>query len=206
MSRRGERENSFRENVYGKLVVVSRKSARGIYYWDVINKAGYSIASGETKSLSVAKKEAMRTAHSVGGDLGRFSSIGLHGETEQRELELYVDNDQPLYQKKMAMYLNLARKVAQGKYDRKLAPKLLRYLTDEAARRYVKEFDAPGARPFSVADRQVVAGSLAREFETLALSCVDSHSGYGCNDIGDAAATVLRKTSRSEARRQLARW
>lgn len=56
------------------------------------------------------------------------------------ELELYIDNDRELYEKKKLIILNLMKKIQSGKYDHTLAPKLWLYLVDAGAKKYLKEF------------------------------------------------------------------
>lgn len=63
-----------------------------------------------------------------------------------RELELFMENDREIYRQTQAIEQNLAKKQKSGKYDHKLAPKLWQYAVDRAATKYVKEFDARGAR------------------------------------------------------------
>jgi hypothetical protein len=79
------------------------------------------------------------------------------------ELELYIDNVQPLYERKMAMWQNLVRKLDAGKYSRAKAPKLFRYLADDAAKRYAKEFGYEGG--FDVFTRNALSKNLVEEFE-----------------------------------------
>jgi hypothetical protein len=53
---------------------------------------------------------------------------------DAEELVLQIDNEQPLYNRKVEMFKNLTRKKKSGKYDASLAPKLFAYLVDEAAK------------------------------------------------------------------------
>ena len=61
------------------------------------------------------------------------------GKQEERELELWIDNNERLYKQKQAMYLNLDRKRKRRVYDKEKAVKLFEYLTKEGARSYAKE-------------------------------------------------------------------
>jgi hypothetical protein len=60
---------------------------------------------------------------------------------EERELELYIDNDSDLYRKrKHPIEINLTKKLASGKFDINQAPKLYRYLIDDGIKKYTKDF------------------------------------------------------------------
>lgn len=85
-------------------------------------------------------------------------------ETGAGELILYIDNDEPLYRRKMFMHKNLAGKRASGVYDHSKAPKMFRHLVDEAARKYTKEFGTEGDRIFLPHTRQHAAEELAERF------------------------------------------
>lgn len=74
-----------------------------------------------------------------------------------RELELFANNEGSIYNRKCAIIKNLTRKVERKIYNPKLAQTLWAYWVDEAAKLYDKEFGSPGAKCFSVADRQEVA-------------------------------------------------
>lgn len=88
---------------------------------------------------------------------------------EDIELELYINNDAQLYRSRLQpIQKNLITKMAQGKFDPKLAIKLFMYVVDEAAKKYVKEFDAPDAQWNKVFDKKTriaVATSLAINFK-----------------------------------------
>jgi hypothetical protein len=63
---------------------------------------------------------------------------------EADELLLYLDNEEPIYRRKMTSFIpNVRRKIEQGKYDPALAPKLWTYLADDAAKKYAAEFHMP---------------------------------------------------------------
>ena len=57
---------------------------------------------------------------------------------------LLIDNDQPLYKQKYAMFENLEKKVRKQTYDRILALKMFKHLTDKVRldfnRKYAKEY------------------------------------------------------------------
>ena len=72
-----------------------------------------------------------------------FEDVQLdEGAAEAKELFLFADNTQALQNQQMSIIKNLMSKRAQGKYDSRLAAKLFMYLVDNAAKMYVKEFDA----------------------------------------------------------------
>lgn len=109
-----------------------------------------------------------------------------------RELELYIDNDQPSYRRKQYMFVNLTKHVCRGGFSKDSASKLMKYLADDAAKRYTKEFATPGDKIFSVATRKKVAGELVKEY----LSSLKDCRGRGmCGDLPDDAVTILKKPS-----------
>ena len=91
------------------------------------------------------------------------------GDAEARELEMFLTNDAQIYRSRLQpIYKNLVTKMAQGKYDDKLAVKAFMYAVDDAAKKYTKEYDAPGAKWTDVFDkktRMAVATTLASEFK-----------------------------------------
>jgi len=86
---------------------------------------------------------------------------------EASELVLYTDNSEPLYRQKMLIFRALAKKKDRGVYDAKLAPKAFAALLSASAKRYVREFGAPGDRwnaIFSPIHRRHAAVHFAAEF------------------------------------------
>jgi hypothetical protein len=79
-----------------------------------------------------------------------------------RELVMYAENDGRLYERlAQPIMLNLARKLAAGKFDRALAVKGMVPLADEAAKGYTKEFGTgSGFGIFSAATRRAAAADL----------------------------------------------
>ncbi len=66
---------------------------------------------------------------------------------EATELLLYAQNDGDLYRSMVqSVQKNLERKIKSGKYNHKFAPKAWLHVLDAAAKKYVKEFDAPGSK------------------------------------------------------------
>lgn len=57
-----------------------------------------------------------------------------------RELDLYAENTHELYGQFQSIIRNLQHKIAAGRYQADLAPKLWRYWYDTAAKRYMREF------------------------------------------------------------------
>lgn len=82
-----------------------------------------------------------------------------------RELELFIENDADLYrQQHIPILQNLWRKMVKGTYDHEKAVKLWGYLVESGAKKYAREFDAPGASwhaVFNIPTREAVARSLA---------------------------------------------
>ena len=92
---------------------------------------------------------------------------GEVGETEARELELYIDNDEPLYRKWQAIVKNLWRHRAKGRFDKERAIDGFMYLVDEGAKKYAKEFSVgtDWNMMFNSATRRHVARQYAESFE-----------------------------------------
>lgn len=82
-----------------------------------------------------------------------------------RELGLYIENDSTLYRQTTSIIKNLDAKVKKGKYDGRLAPKLWRYLVDEGAKKYARDFGGDSARMFPGSVRNKLAEEMAREYE-----------------------------------------
>ena len=101
-----------------------------------------------------------------------FEDVQLdEGAAEAKELFLFADNTQALQNQQMSIIKNLMSKRAQGKYDSRLAAKLFMYLVDNAAKMYVKEFDAPGTKYHKVFDkptRMMAARLMTDQFESEA--------------------------------------
>lgn len=104
--------------------------------------------------------------HQLRHRYGRARS-GPVDEHAQTELDLYAENTFELYNQKESILANLQRKAKKGTYDHAKAAKLWMYWVDAAAKRYVKEFDAPGARidtVFNKATREALARELADRY------------------------------------------
>ena len=79
------------------------------------------------------------------------------------ELKLYIDNDADLYRQRLVPIVkNIQKKMKSGKYDHKKAPKLWKYLVDDGAKKYQKEF--PGVK-FSRQEKDAVAQEFADEYK-----------------------------------------
>jgi hypothetical protein len=90
------------------------------------------------------------------------------GDSESRELKLYIDNEYSLYK---SMYepqvKNLKRKLGKGVYDPVKAEKLFKYLADAGARKYQSDFGSSSSPIFSVQDRKDTAKELRISFEEV---------------------------------------
>ena len=85
-----------------------------------------------------------------------------------RELKLYAENTNEIYEQKKSIIKNLARKIERKVYNPALAPKLWRYWVDTASKRYTQEFGTQGDYIFSVADRNEVSRIIAeQEYELI---------------------------------------
>ncbi len=79
------------------------------------------------------------------------------------ELKLFADNDADLYrQQKSYIEKNLAKRKAKGTYDPEKAVIAFGYLTDNAAKKYSKEF---GQTEFTKSTRMEAARQMAKEWE-----------------------------------------
>lgn len=84
---------------------------------------------------------------------------------ESIELTLFANNDDGLYNQRIVPVVkSLAKKYAAGKYDHEKAIKLWRYVADDAAKRYAKEFGGVWNTMFTVADRNETARQLADDW------------------------------------------
>ena len=79
------------------------------------------------------------------------------------ELKIFIDNDAQLYKQRLIPIVkNIQKKMKSGKYDHKKAPKLWKYLVDDGAKKYQKEF--PGVK-FSRQEKDAVAQEFADEYK-----------------------------------------
>jgi hypothetical protein len=79
------------------------------------------------------------------------------------ELKLFIDNDADLYRQRLVPIVkNIQKKMKSGKYDHKKAPKLWKYLVDDGAKKYQKEF--PGVK-FNKQEKEAVAQEFADEYK-----------------------------------------
>lgn len=91
---------------------------------------------------------------------GRAAS-GLVDEHGVEDLDLYAENESALYPQKQAIIADLRKKLAAGKYDHSLAPKLWMYWVDAAAKRYREKDHGP---TYNKATRMAVAQQLADHY------------------------------------------
>jgi hypothetical protein len=81
---------------------------------------------------------------------------------EERELELYIDNDVTLYnQRKLPIEKNLIGKLASGKFDINQAPKIYKYLIDDGIKKYTKDF---GGITLTKDDKENLAKNYVNQF------------------------------------------
>ncbi len=83
---------------------------------------------------------------------------------QAHELDMYIDSDEPLYNRKMALFLNYHKKFKKGIFNRDLAVKGFSNLTDAAAQKYNKEFKYSGMGTIGTQARRVVDKKLVEEF------------------------------------------
>lgn len=86
------------------------------------------------------------------------------------DLRLFIDNDADLYRQQfIPMVKNMKRKMKSGKFDAGKAPKLLLYLVDNGARKYIKEVSGGVGTVkdlFPKALRQELAKEMAKDMQT----------------------------------------
>ena len=77
-----------------------------------------------------------------------------------RELNIFINNDYPTYQRKSWLMQNYSRKIAKGKYNKTLAAKgVYNNVVIPAARKYEKEYGGK----FDRVTRQAAATAATRE-------------------------------------------
>lgn len=79
------------------------------------------------------------------------------------ETQLWVDNTEPLYRQKLAIWKNLMRKCRKGVFNDDLAKRAFRHLTDRAAQVYRKEIH----EPLEIADRREAEQDFVNEFKSV---------------------------------------
>jgi hypothetical protein len=91
------------------------------------------------------------------------------GDTEARELMLYIENDANLHrQQHTPIIKSLATKKARSQYKHDLAVKAFGHLVESGAKKYAKDFGSPNQpwhKMFDTATRKLVAEQLTRGFE-----------------------------------------
>jgi hypothetical protein len=85
---------------------------------------------------------------------------------ESDELFEYISQERPLYEQKIRCFQSLAKKVDRHVYDPRKAPQMFKYLIEEAAKRFHKEFHytIPWYQVFTIEDRRELANDLTEAF------------------------------------------
>ena len=125
-------------------------------------------AHGYGRVQEAGAQKALRSLATSGGSRSNGRKARGNGAASTvdpdavRELVMYAENDGRLYERlAQPIMLNLARKLAAGKFDRALAVKGMVPLADEAAKGYTKEFGTgSGFGIFSAATRRAAAADL----------------------------------------------
>jgi len=124
--------------------------------------------------LGISDKGFQRLARAVKGqefdDSEFVPNDSEDFNTDAEELVLYIDNDGDIYRSRTTpTYKNLAKFMQKGKYDHDSAVKAFMYVTDEGAKKYVRELS--DSRPWNIAFpkavRQEAAEYMAMHFEQL---------------------------------------
>lgn len=119
------------------------------------------------------------------------------------ELVLYIENDYALVKRAEGSFVpNLAKKMAKGTYDIKLAAKLWTYLATEGAAKYEKEFGkgGPGRNHdfvFTVATRKLAAEDLERNYRDFVKEEAPKYAPKG-----RAKRKVVRHAKKSARKRR----
>ena len=100
------------------------------------------------------------------------------------ELDLYIENDEPLYRMQKAIIKNLAAKTKRGAYVHSKAPQAWSYFVEAGAKKYAKEFAT--AKQWSIMfpkkERDVLARHYAQHFAL--------EHGFG-GKVGKAGKTCI---------------
>jgi len=118
---------------------------------------------------------------------------GLRGQAEQKDLEIYIDNEEPLYRQKLAIHKSLDAKVKSGRFDKTKAPKAFSYMVDAGARKYAKEFGGSVRTMFPKSDRDAVAREYTKEY--MSERGLKGLKGRGMRGLGRTDAEHLAKTA-----------
>lgn len=124
----------------------------------------------------------------------RAKRVSVGDEHAARELELAMDSDAHMYNRKKVFIRAAARKIITGKYDETKAPKLWLLYVTEGAKRYVKEYGAD-AGTFTKATRELVAADLAKD------EAAKIRRGEYGTVLRDLAGLKPNVTDRAKARR-----
>lgn len=122
------------------------------------------------RKVSRGYTPVVRHARTVPATHGKreFVKDDVKVSDEERELELFIDNDGDLYrQRTVPIEKNLLLKKKKGVYDKEKAVKLWMYLVDDGAKKYAREYSI--GKDWNVifprSSRLKVARSLADNFD-----------------------------------------
>ncbi len=98
-----------------------------------------------------------------GGQLSLSDRLPVGKQTDaERELELFINNDSGLYRRrKHPIEINLAKKIASGKFDINQAPKIFKYLIDDGIKQYTKLY---GGIKLTKQEKDNLAKEFVNEF------------------------------------------
>ena len=150
--------SDLRSNGYGGIPKPSRKAGRAntyhrdgtVSYWDVYAQQWDRQRVSQIPHHNLASMDAAERARitSMGGS--RKNTRGSAADSvAARELAMFIENDGTLYRGQVTSIItNLAKKLAKGQFDRSKAIKLMGYLADSGARKYMQEFGDPMRGPW----------------------------------------------------------
>jgi len=125
--------NHVRELINGDMKLFSEVQ-------EILKEYGEDV-SKFSRRMTLSDKKTADTRPEPDPEAGEYTA-------DADDLILLIDNDRHLYKRMVEMYKNLSRKKKNGKYDASLAPKLFRYVVDEAAKMWYDQMkqwaDVPG--------------------------------------------------------------
>ena len=114
----------------------------------------------------------------------------------KEELELYLENDEPLYRRRQAIETNLVKKVCKGVFETDKAAIAFTRLASEAASSYKNELDRTAS--FSMPDRRALGRELAQDFKANVQACRRGEAAR-CNNLSEGAQAALKASTCSTA-------
>lgn len=99
--------------------------------------------------------------------VGEFNEDYPSNERKSDELLLFLDNEAPIYSRKLAVARALGKRIKAGSYDHRLAPQAWAHVANDAAKRYAREMgpsESAYSKMFPAVVRMAVAVELANRW------------------------------------------